>query len=68
MSFSLSTDNSFVLDNEIDQELDIELDNNTKTVNTSKKRRSDVWIHYTWDNIKSKAKCNHCGQVYYFNF
>jgi hypothetical protein len=61
MSFSLSTDNSFVLDDDINQNQDIELNNNSNTINEKKKKRSDIWIHYTWDDIKSKAKCNYCG-------
>lgn len=64
MSFSFNTDDSFMSENTSSQELDIELDNNTNTIifnDKNKKTRSSIWVHYTWDNTNSKAKCNYCG-------
>ena len=29
----------------------------------SKKTRSVIWTHFSWDRVKNKAKCNYCGLV-----
>ena len=63
MSSFQNTNDSFMLDSDNNQEsedISIEICDNTSISNESKKTRSDVWIHYNWDNTKSKAKCNYC--------
>lgn len=62
MSFFQNTDDSFVLDSDSNRESEnIEIYDNTITSDESKKTRSEIWLHYNWDNIKLKAKCNYCG-------
>lgn len=31
--------------------------------NESKKTRSVIWTHYSWDPVINRAKCNYCRSV-----
>jgi hypothetical protein len=64
MSSFQNTNDSFILDSDTNQEsenINNEIYDDISISNESKKTRSEIWIHYNWNNIKSKAKCNYCG-------